>query len=274
MAAIKQIHFPDEIVTEKYKYRRMHISVYKAKNFDDLGNQMMKMARKTKDETSAICKEVGDITDDNGQEQDSKVTKISKSVIKNLARISELNGESIWSIIIPIPNELADSQDHEYTQDTGLIAMASDMSGVSAIVNGIGAKAANAVGKQKVLANPGYFQNYQGSGPRDFNFSFKFIPNSAEEAKTIITIINLFKRYSSPSETAGGLALSAPNFFNISFDNPVLNDLIKMTPCVITNIAVNYASTGILETTFDGMPKYMTMTMGFKEIKALTQESW
>ena len=50
------------------------------------------------------------------------------------------------------------------------------------------------------MLNPGYFQNYTGSGLRNFNFSYDFIPKNSDEALQITKIVQAFKQYSSPQK--------------------------------------------------------------------------
>lgn len=68
--------------------------------------------------------------------------------------------------------------------------------------------------------------------------------------------------------------MMAPNFFWFMFSNPILQDLTGIRPCVITSVATNYAGSGILETTFDGMPKFIELTIAISELRTLTQDKW
>lgn len=97
------------------------------------------------------------------------------------------------TLALPLPNEFQDSQSHSFNTGTGMIHDLLDMSGVAGKVsNAIGRVAAN-TSSQKIMANPGYFQNYTGSEPRQFSFTFKLIPNSKEEAERIQGLIILIK---------------------------------------------------------------------------------
>ena len=67
-------------------------------------------------------------------------------------------------------------------------------------INEIASVASDALGVRKPMLNPGYFQNYTGSGLRNFNFSYDFIPKNSDEALQITKIVQAFKQYSSPQK--------------------------------------------------------------------------
>jgi hypothetical protein len=99
------------------------------------------------------------------------------------------------------------------------------------------------------------------------------IPNSRTEANTIIKVIKLLKKHSSPHLTANSIML-APNFFHFWFSNDTLQLLTGIRPCIISSVSTNYAGSGILETTMDGMPKQIELSINIKELRAITEDKW
>jgi len=246
--------FPENIKDDIFKNRRMTVHIFATKTFKETGE-----ALKQKFLTL---------------EQNFK-KRNAKGAFDTLAKAAKIGGDEIRNIVIPVPNELNDSSTNDFETKEGIVSSVTGMiPGVNNIQENIVSRAAAQLGMQKKMANPGYFQNYTGTEPREFSFNFKFIPNSKKEAETIINIINVFKRYSSPSTNLGKTILTAPNFFAITFESEKLTNFLNIQPFVIKNISVNYATTGILETTLDGMPKFITMTLQIAEFRALTQEDW
>lgn len=241
--------FPNTLKSDDFALRKMTIGVYGIKT----------LAGTTKELAAKVLKAGSEVLSGEFNSAEKVMT--------------DFNGEIITSISLPIPNELQDEQSHQWTVDTGFTKMAMDHTGLGAIQDGIAAKAFNLAGKNKILGNPGYFQNYTGSEPRTFTFTYNFIPNNSAEADELIKIITLLKKYSSPTPNAG-ILLTAPNFFNVKFGNETLQKLTNIRPCIIQDISVNYSGSGFLETTMDGMPKHLILNITFAEISAITSADW
>ena len=244
-------YFPDMIRSEDFKFRKMTIGIYEIK---PLG--------KTADEIQAKLTDAYDKIKE--KEWKDAITTITE----------DFNGQIVKSITLPIPNELNDATNHQWNTQTGIGQALSDkVGGIGTIQESVLNRGANLLGANKVLVNPGYFQNYTGTEPRRFSFSFTLIPNNSEEAKRLVGIITTIKKYSSATKTFG-LLLTAPHFFSITFGNEYLNKLTNIRPCVVSSIDVNYSSSGFMETTMDGMPKQMMLSITFLETSTLTIEDW
>lgn len=135
------------------------------------------------------------------------------------------HGESKAQIIItlPLPNDLDDNQNHEWSDTDYLSAISGvlsttgtskttdgdgrnnsefvsdSMNLVMSITRGLGAFT-DMAGTRKPSINPGYFQNYERSRLRSFSFNYTFIPKNRDEAKQICEIVRAFKQYSSPQK--------------------------------------------------------------------------
>lgn len=141
-------------------------------------------------------------------------------------------------------------------------------------VDAILANAANNSGQRKPIVDPGYFQNYTGSTPRNFNLKYDLVPNSKEEAEQILMIIAKFKQYSSPSQISSSPMLSAPFHFKITNSNSYLNLLTGMDMMVLTSISVDYGADGAMEMFGDGMPKHISLSLSFAENRVRTAEDY
>ena len=127
-------------------------------------------------------------------------------------------------ITLPMPNNLQDEQRHNWSETDYMSALSNVVSlggaeapstnapahsassgmgmrfNILGKINEIASVASDALGVRKPMLNPGYFQNYTGSGLRNFNFSYDFIPKNSDEALQITKIVQAFKQYSSPQK--------------------------------------------------------------------------
>jgi len=260
--------FPDAIMGKNFTDKRMYITIYKSENVETIAKHLKDIAKKD------AKKLANSISVDKSLKDNAKATfKTSNSILNE---VKEFQGKEELIIALPIPNELSDQQSHDFSTDTGIVKDIADkvdsMNPLFSIQKAIG-KIANNLSTPRVLANPGYFQNYTGSQPRSFTFSFKMIPNSRNEADKIIQIIKIIKKYSSPSLTADALMI-APHFFHFWFSNDTLQNLTGIRPCIITDVSTNYAGSGILEMTMDGMPKQIDLSITIKELRTITNDKW
>ena len=116
--------------------------------------------------------------------------------------------------------------------------------------------------------NPNMELLFNGPSLRNFNFTFKIMPRSADEAEEVKQIIRFFKKGMSAKAGAGGLFLKTPNVFELRYrkgtgEHPFLN---KFKQCFMENISVNYTGDGVYTTYEGGEPVSMEMTLAFKEL--------
>ena len=116
------------------------------------------------------------------------------------------------------------------------------------------------------IFNPNMEMLFNSPSLRNFNFSFKMTPRSAEESEEIKSIIRFFKKGMAPK--AEGLFLKTPNVFELRYrqGNGEHKFLNKFKQCFLTNISVNYTGEGVYSTYNDGTPVSMTMNLMFKEL--------
>lgn len=271
MAELIMHKYPDFITDKIHEKRCMKIIVKENATWD--GN---KDEFKKKLEQKAL--EVKEITDNNANiwKSGKKVSDIDTTNIdKNTKRIT--NADPIYAVALPLPNELMDSQSHNWNQETGIVGQLAGAAVDNFKVLGIGVnkvlgEAASTFGFRKPMVDPGMFQNYSGSSPRGFNFSFDFIPNNHKEAKNIMNIILNLKKFSLPRSIIGGVSLLAPFSFEIEIGNEWMRKLINMNDVVMTEIGVNYGADGNMQMFSNGMPKFIQLHLAFSERSLVTSE--
>jgi len=131
------------------------------------------------------------------------------------------------------------------------------------------------------VVNPNLELLFQGPTLRPFNFTFRLSPRDKEEATTVRKIIRIFKQYSAVGTASGGLFLTTPNVFNISYHNrgdeksnhPSLN---KIKTCALKSVSVDYTPDGSYMTFNDS---YNTMTsysisLQFQELEPVTTSDY
>jgi len=125
---------------------------------------------------------------------------------------------------------------------------------------------------------------FKGLPKRGFQYTFKMIPKSEQEAEEVRNIVTAFKMNMLPEGQGtdvnsgfSGKRLKVPNTFDIKYmyvgrENQYLN---KISTCVLESMNVTYG--GDRYKTFDGNedgapPVETTMTLNFKEMELITKE--
>ena len=174
--------FPNDLMSDAYEQRRLYITIYESDTLDNIVPLLEEAWDATKKNVDEALKGDGSVVD--------KSTKLIKSTCNIMGNIQKFNGVEKMTIALPMPNELADLQRHEFSVDTGIAKAIFDLVPGSSLMQKYVSKVAQVGNKQTIIANPGYFQNYTGSKPRDFSFTFNLILNNRAEADNIIDIIN------------------------------------------------------------------------------------
>ena len=121
---------------------------------------------------------------------------------------------------------------------------------------------------QGQIFNPNMELLFNSPSLRNFNFSFKMTPRSADEGEEIKTIIKFFKRGMAPKAGEKGLFLNTPNVFELRYrqGNGEHQFLHRFKQCFMTDISVNYTGEGVYATYNNGTPVSMIMNLSFKEV--------
>ncbi len=189
----------------------------------------------------------------------------------------EKKSSIISNIVLPLPNSLSESLSHGWQTTQGIQAgagksISSILEGVTGIDPNVAiGQAANLTGSRAPIVDPSYFQQYSGTEPRKFSFSWELVIQTKIEAQKIFEIIQKFKQYSAPEIMASNAILKAPNYWDIKIGNKLLQTSMNIQHSVITQVDVDYAGSGLMDMYFDGTPKFLKLTIGFAEIKAITR---
>lgn len=253
-------HYPDFITNDDHKYRCVKFIVNEQKTLVQEAGELVDLATKTYDEWKSM---EYDPDPSNNAKQNSKAQK----------RSERLKKEVKWGFALPLPNELNDSQSHQWETTKGAVGeiaggLENTQFGIGSITRSASqvlGEAASRKGFRKGLINPGYFQNYNGTEPRTFTFSWDLIPNNPNEAKSIVDIIYNIKKYTLPSTTGDGMTLFSPYIFDLEIGNPIIDVLMNMSNLVCTNVDIQYAAEGALQFIAEGYPKYIKLSMTFTE---------
>ena len=127
---------------------------------------------------------------------------------------------------------------------------------------------------------------FKGIPKRGFQYTFKMIPKSEQEAEEVKNIVLAFKTHMSPEgDDVGGTGLGftgknykIPNTFQIKYMFTTVENsyLHKIAECVLESMNVTYG--GERFKTFDGIgdggapPVETTMTLNFREMELITRE--
>ena len=237
----------------------------------------------------------------NAQGINRDINKISDPDDASLATYER--GELVAAITLPLPNQISDSQDHQWDCEKGLVGTLYQTLGGANVANYASSKilASNSnslIGKalknsgdfnldkswgylamqtgfRKPTPNPGYWQNYVGSTPRRFVMTFDFVPKNQQDAKEIRRLILMLKKYSSPSKLElNDVVLLAPYYFDIKISNQMVSDLFNMRSVVITNMQCDYGADGSMQVFQDGFPKHITMTLQMCECSVALADNY
>lgn len=263
--------YPRDILLPRNQNRHVRILVKKQESLSGGADELKKQVEKTANDVKEII--LNDKT--------AKPTDIGQ-------RISKLvNAKTIYGIALPLPNELSDSQSHQWDSTTGFVSDVAQATkglagkitesatggvvGADTISKGV-ANAASRAGFRQPLIDPGYFQDYKGTEPREFTFNWDFVPNNIDEAFNIFSIIYNLKKYTLPSSTINGVSMLSPYLFEIQIGNDWINALMNMSNVVCKTMTVNYGADNSLQMFADGVPKYITLNMTFAERALVTAD--
>jgi len=263
--------YPDYIRDPIHKMRSMRIIVKENVSFDGNTEKFKKELETKVNEVTEIIKNSANVWQSGKKVSDINTTDVDKNT-KRLTMATP-----IYAVCLPLPNELMDSQSHNWQMEAGIFGQLAGGALDKVAIKGVGvnkllAEASSSLGFRKPMVDPGMFQNYNGSSPRGFSFSFDLIPNNATEAESIMNIILNLKKFSLPRSVISGVSLLAPFLFEIEIGNEKMRKLINMNDVVMTEIGVNYGADGNMQFFSNGMPKFIQLNMGFSERSVVTAE--
>lgn len=209
-----------------------------------------------------------------GDGLDSDLFKIHLYIPPNFSLGDSANFGSIDLGMINAVTKIDENTNKETgaTNDADLEAI-----GIGAsIVKAIGADqfgAADATLQQKGIAvNNATTLTYEGSAIRTFSLGFTLVTESADEAKTVKTIENTFRKYMY-AKKQGEYILKYPPVFRIKFmkGDEVNEFLPHLFDSYLTGMTVGYNSQSNIFHA-DGSPVDTTIELSFQEQRQLTRE--
>ena len=149
------------------------------------------------------------------------------------------------------------------------------------IIPGLGGIGAAMDIKRGFVRNNRLEMLFEGIGRREFTFSFKMMPKSEAEAKSVRTICEMFRFYMSPSfigDIGTSRTMAFPATFDIKYmyafgqENRFLNK-ISTSVCTQANITYGGERVQFFRPVDDGAPPVETqLDLTFKELELITRE--
>jgi len=259
--------YPADILLEQNAKRSIRILVKEQKSLkggiDELKKELEKTSNDIKDAYNTLTGDSGPTSAEKQKQIGNRTKKLTKA-------------ETVYGLALPLPNELTDSQSHQWETTTGFIGTnakkITDAELMGTSINKALGELASATGARKPMVDPGYFQDYNGTEPREFSFSWDLIPNNKHEAKQIKTILYHLKKYTLPTTAINGIALLSPYVFDIQIGNDYINSLMNMNNVVCKSMNISYAAEGKLQFFKDGTPKFIKLDMSFAERSTVTAD--
>ena len=129
------------------------------------------------------------------------------------------------------------------------------------------------------ILNPNLESLFQGVKLRQFPLVFEFFPRNGREAEEVKNIIKVLKRSMAPRNNrkkGNGVFIKQPDIFQLQYlkgglEHPFLN---KFLPMHLTDMKINYSSSGTYSTFWDGTPSHMTASCSFTEVNPVYQEDY
>ena len=234
------------------------------------------------------------------------VLKFNPKGFKGAKSKDRPKGETIGSVVLPVPTSVQDGNQTSWGQGTMTPADMAKANVVKSLLsNKGGEKAAGALndiagdisadgpevskglqsffteqltGTEDILArttgavaNPNMELLFKGPALRSFSFSWKMSPRDQKESIVIAKIIRMFKQSMAPQKTDAGLFLKAPNIYELTFNQGTDRHkfLPRMKECALNNCAVNYTPDGSYMTYDNTAMVALEMSLSFQEMEPI-----
>ena len=126
----------------------------------------------------------------------------------------------------------------------------------------------------KQTPNPYKEQLFRSVGFREFEFNYRFAPESLNEYMSVKDIIRTFSFHMHPEQDKSGLFFIYPSEFLIQVyhGSDVNREVKQMSNCALTNMSIEYGSTGGFTTFVGGIPTEINIRLKFTELELLTNK--
>ena len=232
------------------------------------------------------------------------VIKHVPKVFKGLKTVREKKGETIGSVILPMPSAIGDGNKTEWGSGTMTPAQMAASGVVKKLLTDGGKKAIeqanesaegfmkDGAGKKVMenffteqltgaedllsrtegaVMNPNMELLFKGPGMRSFSFSWKMSPRDEKESIVIAKIIRMFKQSMAPQKVPGALFLKAPSVYDIEFRSGTSRNkfLPKIKTCGLTDCSVNYTPDGSFMAYDNDSMVALEMSLSFQEMEPI-----
>ena len=232
------------------------------------------------------------------------VIKHVPKVFEGLETVQKEKGETIGSVILPMPSAVGDGNKTEWGSGTMTPAQMAASGAVKKLLGKEGAKGAiesanesaqdfmagngkkamenffteQLTGASDLLArtegmvmNPNMELLFKGPGMRSFSFSWKMSPRDEKESIMIAKIIRTFKQSMAPQKVAGALFLKAPSIYDIKFrSGSQPNKFLPMIKtCGLTDCSVNYTPDGSFMAYDNDSMVALELSLSFQEMEPI-----
>lgn len=117
--------------------------------------------------------------------------------------------------------------------------------------------------------NPREFMLFKSPGLRQFSLSFRFIPESEGEARTVDEIVKWFRKGMYPDVSNFGFAYSFPNAFQIQFRNTT--GIPRLPEMFLESAATSFNPNSMSYYEQGNRPVEVTLSLQFKELQPLNK---
>lgn len=157
-----------------------------------------------------------------------------------------------------------------FSSSSGITKMIGAALGGAAI--GIGANTAFQEANKSLQAslNPREFMLFKAPGMRQFQLSFRFIPDSETEAAVVEQIIKWFRKGMYPEVSEYGFAYKFPNAFQIQFRNT--RGIPRMPEMFLETASTTYNPNSMSYYEVNNRPVEVTLSLTFKELQPLNKD--
>lgn len=178
------------------------------------------------------------------------------------------------TIVLYMPNTVVFSQANQYEDIslTGIVAEAAVQLGAGGAGRKVYSGLQTAAKAFQMPINPKTEVLFSNTHLRTFQFDFLFAPSSQQETELLKNIIYELRFHSAPELLGlGGLLWTPPSEFDISFyhNNQENTNIPKISTCVMENLDVDYAPTGVYSTFSTGYPVAVRVSMRLKEVEVI-----
>lgn len=123
--------------------------------------------------------------------------------------------------------------------------------------------------------NPHIAVTFNNVKLRTFTYTWKFSPDSKDESAELQKIVKELNKRILPARSKNKFLLEYPNQCLLKITPVEVDDLLRYKPCVVTDMSVNYAPSGI-PAFFAGtnLPVEIELALSFQEIQIRTSEDY